>query len=219
MVDKVLAVDVCGTLFDENTTSGFIVHFHEENQNHRKAFFLKALSGRRRLLPFVIAKIGRFIGVDFHKKLFIFTLRGASAESLHRSAASYCLSLNGLKILRTYEVIEDMRSLGWSPVLVSNSLDIVIDAIASMMQLPSVSSILEFENDVCTGKLKNDIAGKKRINLENFLGLKLSDIDFSVITDNESDSDLIQSAKPVYLVAKGRLKHWMSQYNAEIIYY
>ena len=219
MANKILAVDVCGTLFDENTTSGFVVHFHQENNNRRIAYILKILSGRRRVIPFLIAKIGRLVGVDFHKKLFVLTLKGATAESLQRAAASYCLSLNDKSISRTYEVIESMRSSGWSPVLASNSLDVVIDAVATMMQLPSVSSKLEFKGGVCTGRLGKDIAGKKRSSLEVFLGVNLDKIDFSVITDNESDSDLIRSAKPVYLVAKGRQKQWMSQYNAEIIYY
>ncbi len=216
---KILAVDVCGTLYDENTTSGFIIFHHRRKNNNFRAWFLYLISGRRKIIPYVLSRIGSLVAFDIHRYLALKTLRGETKESLKISAESYLDELDELRIEKVHGLVRSMRSDGWSPILVSNSIDVVIRVVAERLQLEFVASELLWSGNRCEGSLAIDLTGKKRWFLEQHLGISVLNDHFSIVTDNKSDADLISVAKPVYLVANGKAKSWMEKYDAEFINY
>jgi len=77
-------------------------------------------------------------------------------------------------------------------VLVSNSLDIVIQAIAERFACESVASKLAIENGVCKGRLTESLTGKKHIAVQELLETPNANI--TVCTDNRSDVELLRRA-------------------------
>ncbi len=215
----VLAVDVCGTLYDENTTSGFVIYHLERNCRFWQSKFLEIISGRRKVIPFLISRLGKVLGIDLHRSLVLRMIEGEDSASLKCSANEYCFMLDKRCIAETHSFLKRKKEEGWRPILVSNSIDLVIEAIARKLEVEFVSSKLLWNDDICTGRISVDLTGRKRRYLEEYLDLSLANIDFSVVTDNKTDADLIVAAKHAYLVVCGQKKTWMEKYDAEFIYF
>lgn len=217
---QVLAVDVCGTLYDANTTAGFIRHHHKLCQNTARQFFLFLITARYLPVKYALILFAKLFKFDLHRTLCVLTLRDQSRSSLEHSAQDYVAALNAVKIDEAHARIATLQADGWHPVLVSNSIDIIIHAIATKMNIGYVASQLAWQKDKSSGRIQVDLTGIKRLHLEEYLGASLEKISFAVITDNRSDRDLIKCAIPAMLVAKVHKKQWMEEHdNAEIIYH
>lgn len=218
-VRKILAVDVCGTLFDTNTTAGFVIHYHIRNGNKTRTILSRLITGRSQPLSHFMVAAGRLLRQDLHRTVILRSLRGQSRRVLRESAHTYVDSLDGYRIDEVHQLVATMQQEGWQPVLVSNSIDLVVEQIAARMDVPYVASKLAWRDDVCLGRLAIDLTGAKRQHLEHWVGTSLERIDFSVVTDNKSDADLIRNARPTVLVARGKQKHWMGNHDARIIHH
>ncbi|WP_194855670.1 haloacid dehalogenase-like hydrolase [Alloalcanivorax venustensis] len=215
---NVLCVDVCGTLYNQNTTADFVKFHHDIVGNRLRKFFLNLISGERNPLVYAMVLIGKVIKKDIHRDLSIFSLKGEARSSLQNSSRLYVLHLKKYEIRPIHSFVERMRKEGWKPILVSNSLDIVIEAIAEQMSVDMVASKLSWSNHWCTGHIATDLTGEKRRHVELLLGLSLSAINCAVVTDNRSDSDLIAVSTAAWLVAKKSCRKWMAAYpEADIV--
>ncbi|SEV94468.1 haloacid dehalogenase-like hydrolase [Aliiroseovarius sediminilitoris] len=216
--DRTLAVDVCGTLYDTNTTAG-LVTFHHARRGHRWRFaMMKALTRRRSMLQqglILFAKLSRF---DAHRALVLASLRGETLTSLQASATRYVADhLPTHAIPAAHARVAQMRASGWQPVLVSNALAPVIEEIARKLELPCIASQPDVQDGCLTGRLFRDLTGQKRKAIEAYLNHSLDHVQFAVITDNRSDRDLVAVAYPAVLVASRTPRKWMRKWDAEIL--
>lgn len=216
--DRILAVDVCGTLYDTNTTAGLVTFHHARRGNRWRFNMLKALTRRRsvlRLALILIAKVSRF---DAHRALVLASLRGETRSSLQASATRYVSDhLPAHTIPATHARLAQMRAAGWQPVLVSNALAPVVEEIARQLDVPCLASQPKARDGRLTGRLSRDLTGQKRSAVEAFLNRPLERVQFAVITDNRSDCDLVAAANPAVLVAPHKPRRWMRNLDAEIL--
>ena len=163
---KILAVDVCGTLFEENTTAGFVRYHFRNFSNYTPINLLILQFLGIPLLRKLIIALGRITKRDYFRSGYIRLLKGEDQDRLNHSALQYAASLEEKRIVQVWRHIEDLRRDEWNPILVSNSLDIVVSAIAERYSLPWVASELTFSGGICDGHLKRDLRGRKALRVE-----------------------------------------------------
>ena len=127
---------------------------------------------------------------DLPRDILISTLAGYSKTELRAAARDYVGDLFAHdKIPQTHALLAEARSAGAHVVLVSNSLDIVIQAIAERLDCDSVASTLAIEDGVCKGRLSRSLTGKKHVAIEGLL--KTPNANITICTDNRSDAELL----------------------------
>jgi len=191
--------DVCGTITKTNNTSDFI------------GFVLRR-SGILRYLRFVFLRIlcllprlpglRRLVSTSSLRKRQIALLRGYSPACLREQARSYAESLfaQGLGNDRILASLRQETEQGRKVVLASAAIDPPIAAIAERLDVRDfVSSELEIENGRCTGRLRLDLLGSKRIALERIVAK--ADLGDSVAySDNPEDAEFMKSFSRRYMV-------------------
>jgi phosphoserine phosphatase len=215
---RIVAIDVCGTLFDVNTSAGLVIYHHKRVGNRTRSFLLKLITGRQKPLGLAFILFTKATGFDLHRAVTLLSLRGQNYKGLVVSAQKYLVVLEGHRIDQVHDRVQKLRDDGWSPVLVSNSIDLIVEPIADSLGVPYLSSRLGWSNIHCTGFLVTDLTGKKLSNLESFLGFLIVRDRFRVITDNKSDVDLINGSSAPLIVANGRPRAWMESCDAEILH-
>ncbi|WP_371170237.1 haloacid dehalogenase-like hydrolase [Aliiroseovarius sp. 2305UL8-7] len=215
---RILAVDVCGTLYDANTTAGLVMFHHSRRANRWRFAVLNVLTHRKSPFRVVSIAVSKLTGFDLHRTAVLLSLRGERVTSLEASAQRYVEDhLPRKAIPQTLARVDAMRAEGWEPVLVSNAISPVVSQIADKMGVRSVASQPKVKAGRLTGRLDRDLTGHKRRALEVFLNRSLRDAEFAVITDNRTDRDLVASADPAILIAHGKPRRWMKGFDAEII--
>lgn len=216
-VRHILALDVCGTLYDANTTLGFCLHHHRRVGNRRRAALLVAISRRRSPAWLLLAVLHRGTGVDLHRWLTIRTLRGEDRNTLERSATDYVDTLEQHRIRPVDDLVTRLRQDSPETVLVSNAVDVVIAEIALRREVPFLASRLAFHADKCLGHLATNLTHRKGAALERWLDAPLDAVILHVVTDNRSDADIIAAAAEAWIVHKGPRKPWMEAFDARFI--
>lgn len=215
---KILAVDVCGTLYDANTTAGLAIFHHARMSHPVRHAFLCRISRKRGVLCAALILFAKLTGFDLHRHLVLTSLKGETLTSVEASASRYLADhLASKAIPASHERLFNMRSSGWQPILVSNAISPMIEAIARQLDLPFIASIPEVKNGRLTGRLTQDLTGRKRDVLWSQFDDLTDTSDFAVMTDNRTDSDLIKVADPAVLVSSGTPRNWMRKWNAEIL--
>ena len=216
---RIVIVDVCGTLYDENTTAGFVRFMAGAGALRRRRRFRLLETLRSGPARRIVIGLGRMIGRDLFRTGYIRCLAGMTRSELEARATAYAESLDaGKRIAAVHERLARFEADGWRPVLVSNSLDVVIAAIADRKGFDWLASTLDWRGDVCTGTLARDLKGRKLVAFEEAFGTCATER-LAVMTDNRSDTDVIDAAGLAVLVAKGRQKPWMRQNVGERIYH
>ncbi|RDU52478.1 hypothetical protein CQA49_07875 [Helicobacter sp. MIT 00-7814] len=192
--------DICGTLYDSNTTLDFCQWRAKGAQKYYLSFlrskFTRALNKfSKKCLKKEIIPV---------REIFIKTLKGESKDSLYSQGVKF-VSIFLVRKKRK-EVIELLQKFSTSDVvLVSATIDCVAYAIAQKLRIDKFySSSLKYDkNGLCVGVLENDLLGKKH-NL-------FQEIDF-IATDNLSDIELCKKAKEALIISYPRhKKFWLSQ--------
>lgn len=214
----VCLVDVCGTLYDESTTAGFVRHM-EQSKPGRSSFRFYVLEAlRRRPFRTCVIALGKLLGRDIFRESYIGLLRGLEKAHLQKCAKDYAAHLDDAHpIAAAHNRYKKAEEEGWQVVLVSNSLDLVIEAIAKRKGLPWRASSLGWHQDQCLGRLENDLKANKLSAVKDLLGDQYISSRFMVITDNKTDRDLIEVSKPTVLVVSGRERAWMKGLYDELI--
>lgn len=216
MSARVLAVDVCGTLYHDNTTAGF-VRFHAAYAGHRPLRFRLFEILRKPPFRLAIIALGKALRRDLFRAAYIRCLSGQTRAALTQSAQAYAADLEATRqIAPTHNRMAQLQADGWQPMLASNSVDVVIKAIAQAKSLPWVASCLAFDGDVCLGRLSTDLKGRKLPAVRAAAPARA----LAVMTDNKSDADLIKAADLAILVSSRSPKPWMEAYpDAETLHY
>ncbi len=215
MPTKILAVDVCGTLYDENTTAGFVRFLSKRVSLGARFRVLELL--RRSVARNGVIALGRLLRRDLFRENYILCLRGTTRQMLVSASRDYARHLEEVRRIEPVRTwLARATACGWSPMLVSNSLDVVVHAVGELLGIDAIASTLEFEGERCAGRLARDLTGSKLSALHAVTAERRS---LAVITDNRSDSDLAGAADETWLVVKGAMKPWMRCWDAKVIHY
>ena len=204
---KVAIFDVCDTLYDANTTAGFIEFVGRRADDSQILRIWRRWTSRTSPAFYVGAVAARLFSVDVARKRLIGSLRGFHRQELQRLARDYAAGpLVERENRRLHERLAEHRRAGERIILLSSSLDVVVEAIAAKLGAQFEASRLQFVDDVCTGKLKLDLTGRKRAHALRLCG---PNTEFHVYTDNRSDLDLLALATGMTIVLpRGRRRRW-----------
>ncbi len=167
-------MDVCHTLYKSNTTYDFLEWYLSANQDYQRL-----VKFRQNLLVRVAA---RAIGHDIVRSKAIAYLKGLEYSALIDAATIFVDQLD--PIPETMQVLKQYRSRNYQIVLLSSSLDFIVEAISRKLNAKRFhASQLDYQEGICQGVFASDLATGKRDIIERFY----SDDTCDFITDNFSD--------------------------------
>ena len=192
--EDILVLDVCGTLFYENTTLGFI-KFYTQRNSKIKFLIVLLLSGKFSPIFWLFRALEYFkLNKLIFKKIIIFLLRGERVDSIKSYAKLYIQFLfKYKKILNVWKYVDDYTKKQNNIILASSSIEPVVFEIAKKINAAHISSSLEIRNNKYTGKLLCDTVYCKASKLK-LLGIDINQINIA-ISDNFEDLNLIRNAK------------------------
>jgi len=207
---KVFVSDVCGTLFYENTTIGFIRFYIQKSSKIKFLFFLILTSN---LSPvFWSFKLLEYFFLNkryLFKKLIVLFLRGEKNNNIRQFAKLYIDTLfKKKKVKIVWDYLDKYKKSNFRIILASGSIEPVIKEISKRIKADYVSSSLEIKNNKFTGYMLSDIS-KNKINNLKLIGIDSSAVNF-FISDNFEDLDLIKNAKKGIAISNtsNSLKFW-----------
>ena len=203
---KLIVCDVCDTLYASNTTFDFIRYFVAQQNKFQRLWFT-LISARYSPLFYLLILAGKIFRADLVRTLAIKLLGGLSKETLTILAFEFHDSfLEKRKNEKVFSLLEKLKKDG-EILLLSSSIDPVINAIASRNGFQYKSSSLEYEKGLSSGKLQDDLTGVKHTFL---VDLVKDHRQLAVVTDNRSDYELVKMADERYvvLVSPKQEKFW-----------
>lgn len=197
-------VDICGTLYQSNTTFDFL------------DFYLRMPSYRRfrRISKTVCWRVLNRLclwafGYDLTRRVALSFLKGKTREEL--GAAAACFFDEFLCHKENREVIDRVASLQKEDtvLLVSATLDFIAATIAARLGIEQFyASQPAYREGVCCGYLRTDLlCGKAAV----MRGIGIRPPYQWVITDNLSDLDLVREARSAWVIVYPRTRRrWMT---------
>jgi HAD superfamily phosphoserine phosphatase-like hydrolase len=194
---KLAVIDICGTLFDSNTTFDFIKwYLHRQHKNRDRLFSLMRTLPAKALNKCSI----QFLKLDLVRVILIRLLNGLDRAILKEEAeAFYQEFLLSRKRTEILSIVETLRQEGYDLILVSATLDFIAEKIAEKLDIHQfLSTTLYYKNDICLGKIKEDLLGRKVTVLTSIMKQYEEVL---TITDNKSDLSLINQSTYSYIVS------------------
>ncbi|MBL4681815.1 MAG: haloacid dehalogenase-like hydrolase [Pseudomonadales bacterium] len=207
---KVLLVDVCFTLYKSNTTFDFFEQYFTDNVDYQK---LKKL--RRNLFVRVLSRI---VPYDFVRENAVKLLLNHTALELKQAASLFVDTLEPIGEVK--KAIAEYRSEGYTIVLLSSSLDFIVEAVSIAVKADHYyATTLVYENQICKGKIEHDLfANKDKIIKQEFVN---DDIVF--LSDNKSDlncAPLVNKLVAVFKVNdKSAAAFWKRNHIEDVLPY
>lgn len=198
----VIVVDVCGTLVRDDTTMGLIAYHLLKQPNkwvHRLIFAFTTA----RLSPFRIGFVllERVTGRHLLKHFVVRLLAGDTLESLNISASSYASeALLNRRVMSVGDILNEYQSRNTRVLLASASLEPIVKSLADIIGADFVASRLEVVNGILTGRYLIDLTGCKDAEIERKYRGCLVDGEFTMISDNITDQELMQRARVAFVV-------------------
>lgn len=195
--------DICDTLYDVNTTVGFIQHYHLRHPLKGIGRTLRRWTSKSSPSFYLGAIAHRLFGMDIARRRIIAALAGEPRASLVEAARDYARNILPSHENRPlHDRLEAHLTADDRVVLLSNSIDLVVAEIASNLGVEWCASKLGFDGDRCTGKLAEDLTGRKASTIRNLIERAGR---IFVYTDNQSDRDLIAIADfATIVIPRGR---------------
>lgn len=206
---RIAIFDVCGTLYRENTTRGFLTHFHRSHATRSYARTEWMWTSTFSPVFYFGAIAYRWLGRDLAREMLLRSLAGVPRARVEQAARDYVASvLPAKRIEPLHAKLRDHCEAGDRVVLVSNSIDVVIEQIAHALGVEWRASQIGFEGHTCTGRLRTDLTGRKSVELARLDPDRESTL--LVYTDNRSDMDLVHEADfaTIILPPNGNKSAW-----------
>lgn len=205
---KVAVFDVCGTLYDDNTTFSFLDSYFYDNRKYK--FF-------RKLSKSFIWKVGnypfyRFFHTDITRIIALSFLKGESLSDVDRAAQEFVSVYLPSRVKKDIiSLYDNYRDQGFDMILMSGSLDVLIRHVSlSFMANNTFATELEAKNGLYTGKVSKDqLFNKAEVLQVNYPNVKY----LVVISDNKTDLPLFLLADKAYAVCnkEKQLRYWRSK--------
>lgn len=199
-----IVFDVCGTLYDINTTKAFIKYILLKDKHLFKMFMFRLYTSKFSVLNWVGQLWFIVFKVELLKIWRVSLLKGYSKTDLEAYAESFYSEVlvkhENKKVLTVFNKFKETNESNL--ILVSSSINIIVSVIAKQLGANAYyGSQMVFDNDICTGKIKFDLEGKKQKVLETL---------DTLVTDNKNDVKLMLRAKNNYAVVYNTkdIKFW-----------
>lgn len=207
---RLIIYDICGTLYNVNTTFSFLKNKKLYSYNYDFILF-KAIN-----------KISyKLFNYDFLRILKLRKLKGLKRNKLEKLANDYVknyLSKNRIKYTHN-KLEEHKRNKNDDIIIISASLDFIVEEIAKQLNINKYfSTQLEYKDKICQGKIKRDLLGKKVRILKEFI----NEYDYIIVyTDSKSDFNLVKNVDESYIISKEKdINFWQKnkkKYNIKVI--
>ena len=195
---KIVVFDLCGTLYSSNTTFDFVDYVLDRSFS---CYLLKT-----RLFKYGLIVLGRLLGKDLYRKLYIYQLKGLPADRLRNKANEFVETfLSYKKVKEVHSLLSRSMSDGDFVYICSASLDVIVSAVCKEINVDNwmATELVYDPSGLCRGKIKNDLLGKKADAFQSNLEL--------VVTDNISDLSLLKKAKRKFILSKMKnINFWRS---------
>lgn len=209
--------DICDTLYYSNTTHDFVRYVLENEPVSAKKIIYRSLNAK--LLPFryLIIFLSVQTGRDILRSFNVSMLKGLTRQDLAERAKQFVKEfLAQRRIEQIQELLHAKSAAGLRVVLCSSSIEPVVEAIAEELRIEDrVSTSLEYEGDVFTGRFSRDITRSKLQELRD-RGLA-GDLVYAA-SDNLSDLELLSAAKEsLAIVHNGRKEEFWRDHKFDIL--
>jgi len=207
---KVLLVDVCFTLYKSNTTFDFFEQYFTDNADYQK---LKKL--RNNLFIRVLSKI---IPYDFVRKNAVKLLLNHNEIELKQAARLFVGKLE--PITEVEKTIAEYRSKDYKIVLLSSSLDFIVEAVSIAVKADLYyATTLVYEDQVCRGRIERDLLANK----DKIIKREFANDDIVFLSDNKSDlncAPLVNKLVAVFKVNdKSAAAFWKRNHIEDVLPY
>ncbi len=205
---RVAVFDVCGTLYDSNTTFDFIDFYF--GKKARRGFGLFSGARKNRVIGLVNFLIYKLTGVDLLRRMGVGFFSGEKDADVRRAAGEFAVSFLAFRENRAVMLLLDRLRSTHRIVLMSGSCEPVVSAVArELCAAESYASTLGREEGRLTGAIASDLLGEKaELCLSRFHGAE----ELIVVTDNKSDLELVRLATKAWIVLnKGDGAFWRRQ--------
>lgn len=176
--ERVLLVDLCGTLFHANTTWAFLRDLFATDQRFQ-AFDRRGMSIPGRAL-------NKLLPGDRRRARAIGFLAGRSRQELLEKARLFVANLSVID--EVHSLVAALKKDHHRVVLLSSSIDVVVEAAAARLGIDRFeATLLGYQDGVCTGRIVRDLLGKKHEMIPGaFAGCSLT-----MISDNQTDQECV----------------------------
>ncbi len=159
MENRTVLIDICGTLFDSNTTLDFL-DFLLCSRSYR------LLRRMARSLPWRAFNRGfrRLTGRDPTREMLCATCGATRGRSWRRPPKPSTINVPRRPDppARLQEIVAEVKAAGYEPCLASATLDCIARTVARRWGIGRCcSSELDYDGDRCTGRLRRDLLGRK----------------------------------------------------------
>ncbi|MEX9950244.1 haloacid dehalogenase-like hydrolase [Providencia alcalifaciens] len=181
---KILLLDICGTITEKNTTIDFIKSLGHDLPPYKKIF------GR---------VLWRVFKIDYLRREYIKKLFGYENEYLKIKSQEYINNLYYDEVVIKY--VYYLKNNGFDIYLISASLDIITSSISNKFGFNClISSELDFNENLCSGKLKSDALDKKEsmISDDIFESRNIT----CIISDNFGDYQLMKMCTYPFAISR-----------------
>lgn len=213
--ERVAVFDVCNTLYKSNTTYDFIDYYLQSESVRKLALF--RISRSRFLLPLWVI-LGRICKTDMFRYFAIGMLRGAREQYVRDKAVRFVEEvLSQRQNESALSLMQRLRNEGYTVVLASGSLLVVVEEIASVLKVREYFACsLESCDGLLTGRYLQDIRGEKdRVIAMRFRRCS----DLAVVTDNREDVNLILHASRAWIICdRGKRGRWSDVISQRVVF-
>jgi len=195
---RLVIFDLCDTLYNVNTTVGFVDYYRSVEQDQRIGRILHRWLSKTSPWFYFGAITQRLLGWDVARQRIIAALAGESRAKLTKAAGDYARNMLPPHANRPlHDRLSSHLAAGDHVMLLSSSLDLVVEEAATVLGVDYRASKLGFDGDSCTGRLDQDLTGRKASEIRDLIETSSS---ICVYTDNRSDRDLIAIADQATIV-------------------
>jgi len=206
MNTNIVLIDICGTLYDSNTTFDFLDFYIKK----RSYIFFRKFS--RMLILRLLNKILILLfKLDLTRIIAVRFLKDKTTKELKSAVDLFYLNyLINLKQTKIINIVNQLKLDGKTMILVSATLDFIAKKISEEVKIESfVSTTLHYKDNICLGTIKSDLLFNK---LEILKSKSIDPPYFLTITDNISDLDILFHSNNRIVVSKKRNeKKWLKK--------
>ena len=192
---KIAVFDVCGTLYDSNTTFDFLDDYFCHNKKYMLfRTFSKSLPGKLLNYPFY-----RFLHYDIIRMFATSFLKGCSENTLQNTTQLFVNEVLEEKIKEDiHKLLNDYKEKGYEIILMSGSYSMIVEHVNAYVGADGFfASELEVKEGYYTGKFKSDqLFNKKEILFRTYPNIT----ELIVVSDNRTDYDLMKVADKGYAI-------------------
>lgn len=192
---KIAVFDVCGTLYDSNTTFDFLDDYFKNDKKYR--LFRKistSLPGKLFNYPFY-----RFFKYDIIRIIATSFLKGSNTEDLNIATKKFVYNQLESKIKKEIQqLFTEYKKKGFIIVLMSGSYSMIIEHVSDYFDADGLfASELEVVDNKYTGRYKSDqLFNKKKVLLNTYPDIT----ELIVVSDNRTDYELMKESDKGYAV-------------------